>query len=87
MASPEARAAAERRRRAANVAHRPTGHAGIPEEEGSRAVLVRVSKVKSIRIFGEAGNHQLASVLQPLARLFCASTREGARSPCNAQAP
>jgi hypothetical protein len=76
-----------RRGRAEDGAHRPTGRAGIPEEEGSRAVLVRVSKVKSIRIFGEAGNHQLASVLQPLARLFCASTREGARSPCNAQAP
>ena len=29
---------------AANVAHRPTSRAGIPEEEGSRAVLVRVSK-------------------------------------------
>ena len=43
-----------RRGRAEDGAHRPTGRAGIPEEEGSRAILVRVSKVKSIRIFGEA---------------------------------
>ena len=65
----EARAAAGRRGRAEDVAHRPTGHAGIPEEEGSRAVLVRVSKFKSNSYFwGGLFYHQLASVLQPLAR-------------------
>ena len=42
-----ARAAAGRRGRAEDGAHRPTGRAGIPEEEGSRAVLLRVSKVMS----------------------------------------
>ena len=44
-----------RRARAEDGAHRPTGRAGIPEEEGSRAVLVRVSKFKSNSYFWGGG--------------------------------